>query len=76
MPLLESTRIVAAEVANGFVLAALTFEVYEVYKPASVYEHMKEQTQPCQHRGPPGAALLRNADRVVEYLSSAVYMRM
>jgi hypothetical protein len=47
----KSARIVAAEVANGFVLAALTLEVYEVYKPAPVYEHMKEQTQPCQHWG-------------------------
>ena len=50
-PLLKSARIVAAEVANVFVLAALTFEVYEVYKPASVYQHMKEQTQPSKHWG-------------------------
>jgi hypothetical protein len=42
VPLLRSARIVAAEVANGFVLAAHTFEVYEVSKPASMYEHMKE----------------------------------
>lgn len=51
VPLFKSARIVAAEVANEFVLAGLTFEIYEVYKPASVYEHMKEQTQPCQHWG-------------------------
>lgn len=51
MPLSKSARIVVAEVANGFVRATLAFEVYEVYKPASVHEHMKEQTQPCQHRG-------------------------
>ena len=63
MPLLESARIVAAEVTNRFVLAALTFEVFEVYKAASVYEHMKEQTQPCQHRGTARTGLLRNSAR-------------
>ena len=44
-------RIVAPEEANGFVLAALAFafELYKICKSASVYEHMKEQTQPCQH---------------------------
>ena len=60
MPLLKSARIVAAEVANGFVLAVLTFEVYEVYKPASVYEDMKEQTQPC-HWGTSWSRALKNA---------------
>ena len=40
----RSARIVAAKVANGLVLAALTLEVYKVYKPAPVYEHVKEQT--------------------------------
>jgi hypothetical protein len=60
---LKSARIVAAEVANGFVLAAHTFEVYEVYKPASVYEHMKEQTQPCQHRGTSWSRALKKCGR-------------
>jgi hypothetical protein len=76
VPLLESAWIVAAEAANAFVLAAHTFEVYEVSKPASVYEHMKEQTQPC-HRGDllePRSEEMQTA--VVEYLTSAIYIRM
>jgi hypothetical protein len=38
----KSTRIVATEIANGFILAALTLEFGEIDDSATVHQHVQE----------------------------------